>query len=308
MIKKTLIISLILCGFLVASISTVLAADEEKSFTDPEDDVYDINIETTDTKPNIDIVSIDYAKEGKEVTLILTVKGTIENKGDITILENMEEESLNFVSYTISLYTTLEHTYDIIYINEDYNFTIDAEEVTELTDFSYEGSTLTFIFDLKNQDERYTALEVSAVDMSSTELYVDDYIDMIEELDVEIVAPSTGKVGQSIEFSADVSGGDSYGYEWDFDEDLTTDSTAENPTHTYDEAGTYDVTLFVIDSEDKQGYASTTITISEDGTTNGGNNNDKGQEDSNSAILLFAAIIAIIVIIGVVVVVVIIRR
>ena len=39
------------------------------------------------------------------------------------------------------------------------------------------------------------------------------------------------------------------GWEWDFDEDGTVDSNEQNPTHTYDEAGTYTVSLTVHESD-----------------------------------------------------------
>jgi len=310
MFKKTLIVGLILCSFLIASVSTVIAADEEKSFTDPPDDVLDIDGNDVSTKPNIDVINITYTKKAKEVALKLIVKGNIENRGDLGIIENMdydEEYSFDLVYYAISLYS-LEHSYDILYINKKCNFTIDSEEVGKLTSFSYVDSTLEFIFDLKDQDEKYTGLTVETADMSSLEeSYMDSFMDFAEQLDVTINAPDTGKVGQSITFSATVSGGDSYEYEWYFDEDLDVDSTVERPIYTYDEAGTYNVTLLVYDSEGKQGYDYLTITISEDETNNGGNNNNN-QGRSDNAILLFAAIIVIIVIIGVAVVVLIIRR
>ncbi len=303
MIKKIVIIGLILTCLLLTSTFSVHAADEEKSFTDDPNDVLDIDGENITTKPNIDIVKINYVRENKEVTLTLEVEGDIQNRGDIN-----DTDSENYVSYILSLSTT-DHEYSIFYVNTNCELFIDLEAPGSI-DFEYSGSTITFVFDFNSSSsETYTGIYIETTDsVSSTEYYTDFFYDIPGELDVEITAPSTGKVGQNIEFSATVSGEDSYEYEWDFDGDLETDSTAESPTHTYNEAGTYEVSLSVIDSDDKQGYASTTITISEDGTSNGGNNNGNNQEDSNSAILLFAAIIAIIVIIGVIIVVLIIRR
>ncbi|MDH7517899.1 MAG: PKD domain-containing protein [Candidatus Thermoplasmatota archaeon] len=300
MSKKTLIIGIILASLLFTSTLLVHAADEEKSFTDPPDDVLDINDNPTNTKPNIDIVQIDYVKEGKKINLILTVKGNIENRGDIN-----DTDSENCVYYSLYLSTT-EHDYIIVYINKTCELKIDFYYPGNV-DAVVSGSKITFTFDFNSSSEKYAGVYALTADsVSSIEYYTDDFYDMPGELDVTINAPNTGKVGQSITFSATVSGGTSYEYEWDFGDGGT--STEQNPTHIYTSAGTYDVTLVVSDQDGNQGYDSLSITISEDKNNNGGNTNGNNKEDSNSAILLFAAVIVIIVIIGVAIIVFIIRR
>ncbi len=55
--------------------------------------------------------------------------------------------------------------------------------------------------------------------------------------------------GTSIQFTANVSGGISpYVYEWDFNNDSIADSYSVNPTHVYNQAGTYTVSLYVVDN------------------------------------------------------------
>jgi hypothetical protein len=61
-----MIIGIILSGLLLATAVSVSAADEEKFFQDPEDDVINfITEELTDQRPNIDIIEITYSKNWK---------------------------------------------------------------------------------------------------------------------------------------------------------------------------------------------------------------------------------------------------
>lgn len=72
-------------------------------------------------------------------------------------------------------------------------------------------------------------------------------------------SPTLGKAPLQVQFT-DQSTGDITSREWDFDGDGTVDSTAQNPSHTYDTAGTYTVSLTVRaadgsdDTETKVGY------------------------------------------------------
>jgi flagellar basal body-associated protein FliL len=301
MMKKVVIVGFIVCLFVISAFLVSATDHEEKSFTDPEDDVLDYSGDepiATDKKPNVDIVDITYVKDDKQVTLTLQVKGVIENRGDI-----QNEESLNFVSYMISLYT-LDHSYDIVYVNNDYNFTIDQDVASELTyHITDAGSTLTFIFDLMSQDETYDTMEAATWDVSITKMYMDGFPDTPEELTVKIAAPSTGKVGQSISFSATVSGGTSYEYEWDFGDGNT--STIQNPTHTYQQEGTYTVSITVSDS-DTGGYGAdvATITVSASVTSSDGSDENSG----SSGLLPFIVLVVVIVVAGIAVVVYVMRR
>jgi PKD repeat protein len=70
---------------------------------------------------------------------------------------------------------------------------------------------------------------------------------------------TTVAVGDTVTFT-DLSTGDITTWHWNFDNDDKVDSTASNPTHCYDTAGVYDVSLTIIcggsstDVETKTGY------------------------------------------------------
>jgi len=287
MMKKLLICGLVFFSILFASTLCVSAADEKKTFTDDQNDVVDMDNVTTSQKPNIDIVQIDYSKTGTAVTLTLHVKGNIENRGDIN-----DSESLNFVFYELVLYTT--ETYGISYMNKTAILFVNDENGS--VSFNVDGPALTLNFDLISADETYDGLYASTVDASGMQIYVDEYEDVPVEIIVDAGGPySGGVVGQSIKFAGSASGGtEPYTWAWDFD-GATSDE--QNPTHSYDEAGTYEVTLYVTDGNDNEGSDSLTVTIS-----------DGEQESSNSGLILFVVIIAIIAIAGIAVVVYIIRR
>ena len=77
--------------------------------------------------------------------------------------------------------------------------------------------------------------------------------------------PVEVEAGESVEFTDATTGGTSpYTYEWDFDNDGIADSTEKNPSYTYSTAGTYTVSLKVIDTkgdtdaETKEEYISVT--------------------------------------------------
>ena len=82
----------------------------------------------------------------------------------------------------------------------------------------------------------------------------------VEELLVHINAPGNAIVGTTIQFKSVVSGGiPPYSYLWDFGDGTT--STSKNPTHVYDEEGTYTVTLVVTDSRGNQDTDTIEITV-----------------------------------------------
>ncbi len=169
------------------SASSVLAADEFETIEDDEDDVYDAEADAeVSTKPNIDIVSATYEREGDDVTLTLTVKGSIENKGDLDELYDEDVTSIEYVAYQFALLTSIDTGYEIVYVNNqcqvtyypsvDFDETPETENLTE-DDFSVLGSTLTLSFPLKNASETFFSLEVASEDatisLSSYEWFVD---------------------------------------------------------------------------------------------------------------------------------------
>jgi Flp pilus assembly protein TadG len=58
--------------------------------------------------------------------------------------------------------------------------------------------------------------------------------------------PSSPLAGDTVTFDPSSSTGDPTGWQWDFDGDGITDSTSMNPTHVFSSAGSYPVTLLVV--------------------------------------------------------------
>jgi Flp pilus assembly protein TadG len=58
--------------------------------------------------------------------------------------------------------------------------------------------------------------------------------------------PSSPLAGDTITFDPSSSTGDPTGWQWDFDGDGIVDSTVQNPTHVFASAGSYPVTLLVV--------------------------------------------------------------
>jgi hypothetical protein len=315
MMKRILIPSLILCSFLIASVSTVIAADE--IFTDKTGDV--INYATDEIvtySPNIDIDNIDivemtYSRQGITITLTLKVKENIENRGSINEFES--EDNTDVVVYSLSI-STSDDIYDIIYVNNEcqiaYESTGETENISK-SDFSAKDSTLTVTFDLLSNDETYEDIygETSYFKMSEDDLeYLDDTAPDIVELEVTIDAPPEGIIGENIDFSGEVNGdmSTSYTWAWEFGDGNT--SNLPNPTHKYSEPGTYEVSLSVTDADGNQGEDYWTLDISDNEPSNGGSQDGDAEESSNSGLILFVVIIAIIVVAGIAVVIYIIRR
>ena len=316
-IGKITFLILVVSSFLVASMSSVVAAD--KTITDPSGDVTDIEGEIVTEDPNIDIDNIDiievtYTKEEQTVTLTLKVEGAIENRGDYSDLTEYDEGDLNLdidlAAYNFAL-TTSTQEYAIIYVNNVCNLSyyLDNSLIsTDVSTFSVNDNTLSIDFGLLDADETYDSVLASTLymkfnfsDLMSGD--IDDinlpyYMDEVNDLplQIEIVEDSyDGLVGESINFDAFVYGGtEPYSYLWEFGDGKT--SEEESPTHTYTEAGEYTVTFTVTGSGSSESDTATVTIIDENG------------ESTDSNILIFIAIIALIAIVGAVVVIVIIRR
>lgn len=297
-IEKMLIFAIMVCSLLVTSSISVDAADETKMMVDAEDDVLDvITGETSDDYPNIDITELTYSREGTRVTLTVTVKGEIENLGD---LEGTELSDI--VTYGFTLTTSFD-MYFIIYINNEcvlYSNYME-ENITE-ENFTVDGATLEVNFDINNtDDETYESLSSDSVYMAigiseEDTIYVTDTVGD-QPLEVYALATNLGEAGKEVEFMGIAEYGQSpYTYHWDFDDGST--STEKSPTHIYDKAGTYEYNFTVIDdSGSSQSYADEIIISGE----------ENGDEDSNP-IIIFIAVIVIIAVVGVIILVYIIRR
>lgn len=291
MMKRVIILGMIACILLIASTFSVNAEDQI-SYTDVENDVSTIDGDPIDL-PNLDIISVSSTKTGAEVELSLTV------------VEDGEIENSDIVAYTIYLTTDLDE-YMVIYAGGDLEITDSVGGTIDANDYSITDNEFIVSFDLTDSDE--DLMELLAVTLHATEFYIDQCPDDIFfNLDVNTGGPYTGKVGESIQFTGSVEDGDSeYGWLWDFGDGY--DSEEQNPTHIYEEAGTYDVSVYVIDEVNAdEGIGTTTVTITADGSSgNGVSNSD--DSNSGSGLLIFAALIVIIVIAGVAVLIFVLRR
>jgi PKD repeat protein len=243
---------------------------EEETIVDPSGDVYVFDIwsedlEVTDEKPNIDIKQITYAKNtgSTEVTLTIEVYGEIEDKGD---LESEDMSSLNLVSYGISL-STSQDSYEINYINKTCQLSYSDYTTVNITDFSVDGGTLTIQFDVLNASETYDDILANTVELVFAGNNISYYMDIApnEPMSIDAGGPYTGEVGDDINFSGYAYfGTPPYTYEWDFGNGES--STEKNPTHAYENAGNYIVTLTVTDDEGSTANDTTTATITEKDT------------------------------------------
>ena len=291
--KKALVIGLVVYFIILASIATVSAIDEFEEYTDEEDDVINYLGEENISRPNIDIINVEYSRIGKNVKITLTVKGNIQNAGDIDNPEKFPQ-----ISYSVILATDTNE-YDIIYINKVVNSTYNEEDIS----YDVDGSDLELSFSLYSDEEVYDSLTVFTVDwFSMAEIYLDEFTsEPFDMLDVDAGGPYEGSVGETIEFSGSVNDGTGpFEWEWYLDGDMEIDSTERNPTWTYEEEGEYEVILIVTDSLGGIGSDDTTVEIT--GSGNGDNDSD------GTPLILFVGLIVVIVIVGIAVLVFIIRR
>lgn len=200
MIKRILIVCLILCGFLAASMNFAVAVYSE-TFPDDIGDVVDFDTgENVTGKDNLDIKELVCNRDYRKVTLKLTVEGVIENKGDILVwrllfdtdffdeytagMTQAEKDELllsmlqqDMVLYIFDL-STSDDMYQIIYTNNGV-LILDSEanilKMEEDTE-SANGNTLTISFNLPSSKENLTDIIVSASEFSNLgeTSYMDD--------------------------------------------------------------------------------------------------------------------------------------
>ena len=303
-----ILILMLVCSLLLTTVGQVSAADEEKTVTDLENDVITINSEGEEVMvsdhPNIDITQLTYSKTDDIVTMTLTVKNKIENRGNLT----SEIGIMNSVVYTLMLITN-KVEYEIIYINNVANISYDftsSEDIPE-ENFSVEDDTLTITFALLNEDEVYDSMTAQTVEISLENLNPENfegfYQDTASDLPVQVLIFTEideEYTGETVEFTSYTDyGSPPYEWLWDFGDGET--SNEQNPTHEYTEKGEYTVTITVTDSQGETSSDSLDLNIK-------AKPSDNGDTSSESPITVFIIIIAIIAIIGVVAVVIIVRR
>jgi PKD repeat protein len=291
---EKILIALIIVSSLFLISTTAVGISEERTVIDDQDDVFDsLANDTTSKYPNIDIVKLEYTRDGTQVTVAMTVKGVIEDLGSMG-----EQEFGDTIIYAIYLDTSYD-SYEIAYANKQCIITY-GDTFENLTDYSVDGPELKIHFELNNTDETYQLITAEngyiQVDIITEEYnYLVDYAsDQPLEITAEI--PEVDSTGKTVQFKVFPDYGQPpYEYIWNFGDGAT--STEKNPTHTYTKAGSYNCTVIVTDQSDTSESYSGTITIINEG----------GGESGTPIITLFA-IIVIIAVIGAVIIIWIIRR
>lgn len=190
--KKTITTIYIAIMLSMVMISSSILADENKTYTDPEGDVYVLDeesyesiedfsdLKTTDTHPELDIKRIEYTKEdgSKEATIEFEVYGDIEDKGldEDAIASGEMPLEYTVISYGLTINTS-EQIYTITYSNEQCQLSkggdaglgsvdpllsgFGAGNTINITDYVKDGGKLTINFDLDDEEE--TIVEISVI-------------------------------------------------------------------------------------------------------------------------------------------------
>lgn len=190
--KKLLILGIVLCSLLIVSINSATAIEETQSITDDRNDVLDYNAETEEdmyvsNKPNIDITKLEYRRVDDSVTIELTVKGKIENRGDIEDVysEDPESISVNYVVYSFIMASVdgLGY-YEINYVNNACRLTYYSSDLEEETEnftedqFDVQDDTLNINFKLKNATETFEEINALTTDAKISLSVLNFYIDI----------------------------------------------------------------------------------------------------------------------------------
>jgi len=243
-VEKMLMLIMMTCSLLIVSMTPVGAADETRTISDAEDDVIDAITGETYDYQNIDITELKYEREGINVTLTITVKGEIENLGDLEDPTTLED----IVTYVLILITSFDMYY-IMYVN-NYCVLQTSYDQENITDFSVDGSVLKINFNINNTDETYDSLTGDSAYMS-VDLTGEDYIMIADTagdlpLTVDALVTNLGETGKEIEFIGYAEYGQfPHIYQWNFGDGTT--SIEKSPTHIYDEPGVYECIFTVTD-------------------------------------------------------------
>jgi len=219
---------------------------------------------------NLDISSIIYMRDHKQICLAVQTVNRIVNRGNIEDLYFVEDSKIDVVDYTALLITD-QRDYTIDYVNRKTSlryFNDLANEITiNGTNHPIQKNLLLFSFELVNESETY---EISGclslfihinlripIALLFTVLF-DELTD--QPLSFVIFGYTNGVRMQPIDFSSQASGGiPPYTFLWNFGDNTT--ATEHNPSHTYTTAGNYTVSVTVTDNASMTAMDSVNITI-----------------------------------------------
>ena len=325
---------LLLSSLFLGTALSVAAVSDNEEINDITGDVVDlVTTEIVSTSPYVEIDSVDitqvrYTRDNTQVTLTLIVNGNIEDRGKLSDFnwgDDMPEQlNIDAVGYSFSLITDNE-SYTILYVNQEcqllYSYYSDIPVNLTSSDFQVRDNTLTINFDLLTDEELIEEVSVEAsyirmqIDINNPpdnwEEFITSYIDYAPNPPLEVYAEIAdlgtttgdaylGTVGSELQFNGSaINGQPPYIYLWDFGDGQT--SGLQNPTHIYEQEGTYSFNLTVTDNTGSQEIFGGSIVVNAE-TPNG----NGGSTGTN--MLLVIGIILVIVAVGVVIIIYIIRR
>ncbi len=316
MLTAALLTSLIMASMVGAESGIVIDDEDDVIKATELDDQF--SGDTTDQRPNVDIVQVSYDRTDgtKDVTATLKVnsRGIIEDRYDLESFDvNQTDLNGSVITYTMYIKTT-ENDYQISYF--DGNCTLGAYGDQQL-DYDISGNTLDVYLTLNNVSETIVNISGAAAELSLNFSAYEFtwYSDFAPDESLFYVTASADKTdaetGQNINFDVELEDPFTfttgpYTYTWDFDDGST--SSSESPTHSYSLAGEYQVEVTVEDGNGETATNEITVTVSKGSTNNNGGGNNGEDNGDGSGLLLFVGIIAIIVVIGIIALVFVIRR
>ena len=202
-----------------------------------------------------------------EIDELMVVSDSEEDYVNSLVTSETANEEGTFVS-SVTVPNVEGGEYAILAVADDARTAVSALSVTVAETVTEPAANATE--DIVNETITQVPGEEELAEEISTEL-----------LTAEIISNGTqGVAPATFEFQANLTGGtEPYTYVWDFDDD-SEESDEQTVSHTFEEAGTYNITLTVTDSEDQTASDSIEITVEEAATTTVQNQTQNNQTET----------------------------
>ena len=202
-----------------------------------------------------------------EIDELIVVSDSEEDYVNSLVTSETANEEGTFVS-SVTVPNVEGGEYAILAVADDARTAVSALSVTVAETVTEPAANATE--DIVNETITQVPGEEELAEEVSTEL-----------LTAEIISNGTqGVAPATFEFQANLTGGtEPYTYVWDFDDD-SEESDEQNVVHTFEEAGTYNITLTVTDSEDQTASDSIEITVDEAATPTVQNQTQNNQTET----------------------------
>jgi PKD repeat protein len=202
-----------------------------------------------------------------EIDELMVVSDSEEDYVNSLVTSETANEEGTFVS-SVTVPNVEGGEYAILAVADDARTAVSALSVTVAETVTEPAANATE--DIVNETITQVPGEEELAEEVSTEL-----------LTAEIISNGTqGVAPATFEFQANLTGGtEPYTISWDFDDD-SEESDEQNVVHTFEEAGTYNITLTVTDSEDQTASDSIEITVEEAATTTVQNQTQNNQTET----------------------------